>query len=87
MLQMKVYRPTARAAWKVPGVGIVIVHSGKIIHSRGYGVRRQDGNGLVDENTFSLSRQGDPDLTASVCSNKTAASRPMRSSDHLLIFG
>lgn len=38
--------------WNIPGVAVAIVKDGKIIVSRGYGVREIYKNDLVDENTL-----------------------------------
>ncbi len=40
--------------WKIPGAAVLIVKDGKIIHSKGYGVKEIGTNDKVDENTLFL---------------------------------
>ena len=38
--------------WQIPGLSIAIVKDGKVIHSKGYGVRELGKPDRVDENTL-----------------------------------
>src|SRR4051794_23472909 len=40
------------AAWNLPGLAIAVVKDGKVVHSRGYGVRRFGRDDRVDEKTI-----------------------------------
>ena len=40
--------------WKIPGAAVLIVKDGKIVHSKGYGVKEFGKNDKVDENTLFL---------------------------------
>ena len=42
----------SRRAFEVPGIAVAIIKDGKIIHSKGYGVRSLDTQQPVDENTL-----------------------------------
>jgi CubicO group peptidase (beta-lactamase class C family) len=42
----------ARRAFDVPGIAVAIIKDGKVIHSKGYGVRSLDTRQPVDENTL-----------------------------------
>ncbi|MGB7200962.1 MAG: serine hydrolase [Pyrinomonadaceae bacterium] len=46
------YAEAARAAWKVPGMSIVVVQDGKVLMSKGYGVRELGKNEPVDAQTL-----------------------------------
>lgn len=46
------YAEAARAAWKVPGMSIVVVQDGKVLMSKGYGVRELGKNDPVDSQTL-----------------------------------
>src|SRR4051812_17384928 len=39
-------------AFDVPGIAVAIIKDGKVIHSKGYGVRSSKTNEKVDENTL-----------------------------------
>jgi CubicO group peptidase (beta-lactamase class C family) len=39
-------------AFNVPGIAVAIIKDGKVIHSKGYGVRSLNGSAKVDENTL-----------------------------------
>jgi CubicO group peptidase (beta-lactamase class C family) len=47
-----VYAQRAMRRWNVPGLAVAIVRDGKPVHLQGYGVRRLDDPGLVDEKTL-----------------------------------
>ncbi len=38
--------------WNIPGVAVTVVHNGKVLVARGYGVRETGRPGAVDENTL-----------------------------------
>ena len=38
--------------WEIPGMAVGIVHNGKIIYAKGFGVRDFDSNKAVDERTL-----------------------------------
>jgi CubicO group peptidase (beta-lactamase class C family) len=42
----------ARVAWEVPGIGVTIVHDGKVVVAKGYGVRRLGSPEPVDAHTL-----------------------------------
>ncbi len=42
----------ARQTWKVPGLSVGIVHDGKIVLNKGYGIRRDGSNDLVTSDTL-----------------------------------
>lgn len=42
----------ARKAFDVPGMAVAIIKDGKVIHSKGYGLRSLDTRQPVDENTL-----------------------------------
>jgi CubicO group peptidase (beta-lactamase class C family) len=42
----------ARSEYKVPGVAVAVVHEGKVVLLKGYGVRRLGDSAPVDENTI-----------------------------------
>jgi CubicO group peptidase (beta-lactamase class C family) len=42
----------ARIAFNVPGIAVAVIKDGKVIHSRGYGVRSLNSGLPVDENTL-----------------------------------
>lgn len=46
------YAEAARAAWNVPGMSLVIVQNGKVILSKGYGIRELGKNARVDTQTL-----------------------------------
>jgi len=46
------YAESARAAWKVPGMSIAIVHDGKVLMSKGYGERELGKSEKVDSSTL-----------------------------------
>jgi len=46
------YIESSRAVWKIPGVAVAVVKDGKIILSRGYGVKEFSKPDKVDENTL-----------------------------------
>lgn len=46
------YIETARTDWKVPGMSVVIVQDGKVLHSKGYGVKELGKNDAVDNKTL-----------------------------------
>jgi len=46
------YVQRALTDWKIPGVSVCVVKSGKIEFMKGYGVRELGGNDKVDENTL-----------------------------------
>ncbi|MGD9590145.1 MAG: serine hydrolase [Pyrinomonadaceae bacterium] len=46
------YAEAARAEWKVPGMAITIVHDGKVVLAKGYGVREAGKNVPVDADTI-----------------------------------
>jgi CubicO group peptidase (beta-lactamase class C family) len=46
------YVTTALREWQIPGVAVCIVKNGKIVFSKGYGVREMNGSDKVDENTL-----------------------------------
>jgi CubicO group peptidase (beta-lactamase class C family) len=43
---------SSRTAFKVPGIAVAIIKDGKVIHSKGYGVRSLNTQEKVDENTL-----------------------------------
>lgn len=43
---------SARQAFDVPGIAVAVIKDGKIVHSKGYGVRSLDTKQPVDENTL-----------------------------------
>ena len=49
---LTVYVHQAMALWKVPGLAVGIVHDGKVIVARGYGVRELGKRGRVDADTL-----------------------------------
>ncbi|HVG25658.1 MAG TPA: serine hydrolase, partial [Thermoanaerobaculia bacterium] len=42
----------ARVAWEVPGIGLTVVHDGKVVVAKGYGVRRFGSPATVDAHTM-----------------------------------
>jgi CubicO group peptidase (beta-lactamase class C family) len=50
--KIEAYIEKARSDWGVPGMAVAIVHEGKIISSRGYGVKEQGKASKVDEQTL-----------------------------------
>ena len=46
------YIEAARRDWNVPGMSVVVVHDGKVLLSRGYGVREFGRNDPVDAQTL-----------------------------------
>lgn len=40
--------------WNIPGIAVAIVKNGKVIYCKGFGVTKENGNELVDENTLFL---------------------------------
>ena len=46
------YVEAARQEWKVPGIAITVVQDGKVIHSKGYGVRELGKNDPVNTSTL-----------------------------------
>jgi len=46
------YAEAARAEWNVPGMAIAIVHNGKVVLSKGYGVRELGKDSPVDADTL-----------------------------------
>jgi hypothetical protein len=40
------------AAFNVPGIAVAIVKDGKVIHSKGYGLRSLNSKDKTDENTL-----------------------------------
>jgi CubicO group peptidase (beta-lactamase class C family) len=46
------YVEQAMVNWDVPGLVIAVIHDGKVVHSRGYGVRRAGSEGKVDSETL-----------------------------------
>ena len=46
------YASQSMAAWDVPGMAIVVVKDGKVVHSRGYGIRQIGHDERVDEQTI-----------------------------------
>ena len=46
------YVETARNQWQVPGLSIVVVQEGKVLLSKGYGVRQLGGNEPVNSETL-----------------------------------
>src|SRR5438552_1493784 len=46
------YVGAARQEWKVPGLSIVIVQDGKVLLSKGYGVRELGKDAKVDSETL-----------------------------------
>ncbi len=53
-INSQIDRVTQRAmkAFNVPGIAVAVIKDGKIIHSKGYGVRSIDSKNTVDENTL-----------------------------------
>ncbi len=43
---------TAIREWNVPGLAISVVKDGKVVHSKGYGVRKVGGSAPIDEHTL-----------------------------------
>jgi CubicO group peptidase (beta-lactamase class C family) len=46
------YAAKSMAAWDVPGMAVVVVKDGKVVHSRGYGFRQLGHDERVDEQTI-----------------------------------
>jgi CubicO group peptidase (beta-lactamase class C family) len=46
------YVNTALREWNVPGLAVTVVKDGKVVHSKGYGVRKVGGTEPVDEHTL-----------------------------------
>ena len=46
------YCAQARVDWDVPGLAVAIVKDGRVVLSRGYGVRELGGNDAVDDRTL-----------------------------------
>src|SRR5215207_9434854 len=46
------YIEASRQDWKVPGMSVVVVHDGKVILSKGYGVREIGRSDPVDSETL-----------------------------------
>ena len=46
------YVETARQEWNVPGLSVVVVHDGKVVMSKGYGVKEINKNEPVDAQTL-----------------------------------
>ena len=46
------YIESARQAWEIPGMSVVIVQDGKVLLSKGYGVRETGRNEAVDSSTL-----------------------------------
>lgn len=46
------YVEASRAAWNVPGISIAVVHDGKVVLSKGYGVRELGKSEKVDSQTL-----------------------------------
>ena len=50
--ELDAYIENARTAFKVPGIAVTVVRDGKVIATKGYGVRRLGSPERVDENTM-----------------------------------
>lgn len=46
------YVETARKQWNVPGMSVVVVHDGKVLLSKGYGIKELGRNEAVDSDTL-----------------------------------
>lgn len=46
------YLAKAFADWEIPGAAVAVVKDGRVVHARGYGVRRMGTNDPVDEHTI-----------------------------------
>src|SRR5580693_2919868 len=42
----------SRKAFDVPGIAVAVIKDGKVIHSKGYGLRSLNSSEKVDENTL-----------------------------------
>src|SRR6187399_3792360 len=57
----------AMKAFDVPGIAVAVIKDGKVIHSKGYGVRSLDTKAKVDENTlFGIASNSKAFTTASL---------------------
>ena len=54
----------ARHDWQIPGVAVCIVKDGKVVLSKGYGVKRLRSNDPVDENTLFMIGSNTKAITA-----------------------
>ena len=61
--------------WKIPGMAIAIVKDGKVIHSKGYGIKDIRTNEPVDENTIFGIASNSKAFTSAVVLSSTASSR------------
>src|SRR6186997_3194931 len=51
-LQIDTLAERAMKAFDVPGIAVAVIKDGKVIHSKGYGVRSLNSKEKVDENTL-----------------------------------
>jgi CubicO group peptidase (beta-lactamase class C family) len=50
--ELDAYIENARVQWGVPGIAVAVVRDGKVVTTKGYGVRRLGSSEAVDENTM-----------------------------------
>ena len=66
------YIQRGMANWQIPGLAIAIIKDGKVIVSKGYGVREQGGAEPVDENTLFFIASNSKLFTGSALANLEA---------------
>jgi len=77
------YVKKSMEAWETPGLSIAIVKDGKVVLTRGYGVRQQDGKAPVDADTVFAAGSISKTFTASAVAALIARDR-LRWDDHVI---